>query len=378
MSALTRMWWRSEEPWPSRALLSPLLLAEGLFRAGAAMRGALYDRGLLPVVRVPLPVVSAGNLAVGGAGKTPVAIAIGKRLLAAGRRVAVLSRGYGARRNDTRVVSDGRAILLGPAEGGDEPVLIARRLPGARVLSGPSRVDLARRAEEMGADVLLLDDGFQHRAMARDLDVVVIDASNPLGNGHCLPRGPGREPLSALARAGLAWLSRVDQAVPGELERLREISQRLTGRRPVESRHAPREVLDGPLARTFGLASLAGRRVFLLSGLARPASFRATVASLGARVGGERAFPDHHPFSEAEVDETLVAAARAGCDAVLTTEKDAVRLPPSRAGEERLRVLRIEAEVVAGGDVLDASLRECLAWHPPAARASSPAGGAGR
>lgn len=363
MSAVERIWWRRDETLLDRALLSPLLVAEGLFRAGARARGALYDLGLAGVARPPVPVVSVGNLAVGGAGKTPAAIAIGARLIAAGRTVAVLSRGYGARRADERVVSDGRALLLGAAEGGDEPVLVARRLPGVRVLCGPRRAALARRAvEDLGADVLLLDDGFQHRALARDLDVVVIDASNPFGNGHCLPRGPNREPRSALRRAGLVWLARVDEAAPGdpEPERLRKLALRLTGRPAVESRHAPRDVLDGALSRSLGLPWLAGRRVLLLSGLARPGSFRRTATGLGAVVAAERAYPDHHAFSEGELEEALAAAASAGCDAVLVTEKDAVRLSPERARDERLRVLRIEAEVVAGAASLESALEESL------------------
>jgi tetraacyldisaccharide 4'-kinase len=132
----------------------------------------------------------------------------------------------------------------------------------------------------------------------------------------------------------------------------------------VESRHAPREVLDGTLGRSFGLASLAGRRVLLLSGLARPEGFRASATALGAVVAAERAFPDHHVFTGAELDEAFAAAMRAGCDLVLTTEKDAMRLPAWCAGDGRLRVLRIDAEVVAGEEVLDAALRGCFGRNP--------------
>ncbi len=365
MSALERIWWRRREPWGARVALGPLVLAEGLFRAGAALRGALYEAGMLPAARAGVPVVSVGNLTVGGAGKTPAVMAVASRLSTGGRRVAVLSRGYGAHRADARLVSDGRgAILLPAAEGGDEPVLLARRLPSAAVLCGPRRAELARRAvEELGCDALVLDDAFQHRSLGRDLDIVVIDASNPRGNGRCLPRGPNREPLSALRRAGLVWLSRIDQADPSdpELARLRELAVRLTGRVAVESRHAPREVLDGALERAFGLGALKGRRVMLLCGLARPQSFRRTVESLGAQVAAERAYPDHHLFGEAEIDEAFTAAQRADCRALVTTEKDAVRIPDARARDERLRVVRIEAEIVAGEEALDEALAAALA-----------------
>ncbi len=373
MNALERAWWRREEAPADRARLAALLPLEGLFRAAVAARGALYRAGMLRPAPAGVPVISVGNLSVGGAGKTPAAMAVAERLLARGRTVAVLSRGYGSGRQDARVVSDGKSLLLGAEEGGDEPVLMARRLPGVRVLCGPRRAELARLAvAQYGADALVLDDGFQHRALARDLDLVVLDASSPFGNGHCLPRGPNREPPSALRRAGLLWLSRVDQADAAELEGLRRLARRLTGRAPVESRHAPLAVLDGRLEPRDVPRSLSGARVLLLSGLARPEGFRRTVEGLGASVVGERRYPDHHPFTEGELDEALSALVAAEGDWLLTTEKDAVRLPAGRAGDPRLRVLRVEAEIVAGGEGLDALLSEALSRHAPGGQAAAP------
>jgi tetraacyldisaccharide 4'-kinase len=361
MSLLDSMWWR-ERAGPGSALLAPLAVAELLFRAGAAIRGALYDHGTFASARAGAPVISIGNLAIGGAGKTPAAIAVATRLRARGRKVAVLSRGYGSVRSDARVVSDGETVRLGAAEGGDEPVLIARRLPGVAVLSGPRRAELARLAVgSLGADALLLDDGFQHRALARDLDIVVLDAGNPFGNGHLLPRGPNREPRGALRRAGLVWLSRVDQADPARLERLRALAQAKTGRAPVESRHAPVDVLDGFLERAFGLDALRGARVLLLSGIARPASFRRTVEALGADVVGERVFPDHHRFGSEALAAILDAPDALGDEPlVVTTEKDAVRLDRRWAAHPRLRVVRVEAELVGGAASLDAALDAVL------------------
>jgi tetraacyldisaccharide 4'-kinase len=362
VTPLERAWWGTPPPWPERLAVWLLLPLAALFGAAAALRGWLFATGLRPAALAAAPVVSVGNLAVGGAGKTPVAVAIARRLQRRGRAVAVLSRGYGATRADDRIVADGRAVLLGAAEGGDEPVLIARRLPGVRVLCGPRRAALAPRAvEALGADALLLDDGFQHRALARDLDVVVLDAANPVGNGHLLPAGPNREPVAALRRAGLVWLSRVDQADPARLERWRRAAREATGREPVESRHAPVDVVDGALRTSLGLGALRGARVLLLSGLARPGAFRRTVEGLGAVVAAERRFPDHHRFTAAEVDEALAAAAAAGCARVVTTEKDAVRLDPARAGDPRLAVVLVEAEVVAGEAVLEAALDAALA-----------------
>ena len=358
--ARERLWWESRASWGDRLLLAPLLPAEGLFRAVASARGALYDAGFLPTTRADVPVVSVGNLAVGGAGKTPIVLAIAGRLLAAGRRPAVLSRGYGASRTDDRVVSDGERVLLDAAEGGDEPVLLARRLPGLRVLCGGDRAGLAGKAVALGADLLLLDDGFQHRRLLRDLDVVVLDAGNPWGNGHCLPRGPNREPPAALGRAGLVWLGHADRAPPEGMERLRELARRQTGRAPIESIHAPRDLVDGRLARRFPLEDLDGRGVGLLTGVARPGSVRRTVEGLGARVLVEFVFPDHHRFTEREIAEALAATSRAGASHLVTTEKDAVRLPPVPAGDERIRVVRIDADVVAGAPELqDALDRAC-------------------
>jgi tetraacyldisaccharide 4'-kinase len=215
VTALERAWWAERPDGLQRAALALLAPAEALFLGAIWLRALGYDRRWFQVTDAPAPVISVGNVAVGGAGKTPVTHAIATRLAARGRRVAILSRGYGAVRSDARVVADGERVLLAAEAGGDEPVLLARRLPGVRVLCGPRRVELAALATgTLGANALLLDDGFQHRALARDLDVVVLDAANPFGNGHLMPVGPNREPRWALGRAGLIWLSRVDQATP--------------------------------------------------------------------------------------------------------------------------------------------------------------------
>ncbi|MBI5070409.1 MAG: tetraacyldisaccharide 4'-kinase [Deltaproteobacteria bacterium] len=362
MSGLAAMWWRQEEPPLQRLLLAPLALPEALFRAGVALRNALYDRGLRAAARAGAPVLSVGNLAVGGSGKTPAALEVARRLAARGRQVALLSRGYGASRSDARVVADGSRVLLGAEEAGDEPLLLARRLPGLRVLCGPRRAELATLAvERLAADALVLDDGFQHRALARDLDLVVFDGANPWGNGRLLPRGPNREGRGALRRGQLCWISRVDQAAAPALERLRALAREATGRPPVESRHAVADVLDGALSRSVGKGALAGQRLLLLSGIGRPEGFRRTVEVLGGTVAAERAFADHHRFADAELSEAFAAARAAGCDGVATTEKDAVRLSTRWAAEAMLKVVRIEAEVVSGGEELDRAIDGALA-----------------
>jgi len=380
--ALEEMWWREREPRAARLALAPLVVGEALFRAAVSVRGAAYACGLVSAARVGAPVISVGNLAVGGAGKTPAVLAIGERLIARGRRLAVLSRGYGARERGERVASDGARLLLGAAEAGDEPLLLARRLPGAAVLCGPRRAELALRAvRELGADVLLLDDGFQHRALARDVDVVVVDAANPVGNGRLLPRGPNREAFSAIGRAQLAWLSRVDQAGSEQLSALRARVHLATGRPPVESRHEVTDVLEGTLVRSFGASDLRGRPVLLLCALARPDGFRRTVAALGGEIRAERIFRDHHAFSAQELEEALAAARTAGCEAVVITEKDAVRLPAELAADPAFRVVRITARIVAGEEVLEElielALRAAPLPNPNPAANPNPASGPG-
>jgi tetraacyldisaccharide 4'-kinase len=219
-------------------------------------------------------------------------------------------------------------------EVGDEPLLMARR--GLTVFVGPRRALLAEMAVQRGADVLILDDGLQHHALARDLEIVVVDASNPFGNGHLLPRGPLRELPSALARVarGLLWLTRCD------LERDPRTAQ-LPPWPAVESAYAARA------------DELRGRRVFLFAGIGRPASFEATVRALGAGIAGARWFPDHHRYSAAD----LAALRRAAGEATLvTTEKDRVRI--DRA--DGIVAVPVEVRILRGEDALDAALKAVL------------------
>jgi len=300
----------------ARLLRSPLALGAGVFGAGVLLRNWLYDTGFFRTMRVEgLRVVSVGNLGTGGAGKTPVVAFLAERLRRAGIRVAVLSRGYGRR---------GSAVerVLGPPwpsfeRVGDEPLLLARRVPGLDVWVGGDRVDLARRARAAGATVALLDDGFQHRRLGREVDLLVLDEAAGLGTGHLLPWGPLREPPSALARASLLWLRVAEQPAP---------PPPLPGGVPVvRARHAPSELV-GPDGATCPLSALAERRVVGFCGIARPSSFDQTLAALGAEVVFVRAFSDHHAFRASELAELRATSTGAGAELV-TTEKDAVRLP---------------------------------------------------
>lgn len=321
----------------ARLLRSPLALVAGWIGANVLVRNWLYDVELLGAKRVEgLRVVSVGNLTAGGAGKTPVVAFLAERLLRAGVRVAVLSRGYGRR---------GRAVepVRGPPwpsfeRVGDEPLLLARRLPGLDVWVGGDRVELAHRARAAGATVALLDDGFQHRRLGRAVDVVVLDEAVGLGTGHLIPWGPLREPPSALSRASLLWLRMAEQPVS---------LPPLPGGVPVvRARHAPSELVGADGA-ARPLSALAGRRVVGFCGIARPSSFDRTLAGLRAEVVSVRAFRDHHAFRPEDLAELQASATAAGAELV-TTEKDAVRLPEGFP----VWVVRLGVSVLSGEEEL--------------------------
>jgi tetraacyldisaccharide 4'-kinase len=278
-------------------------------------------------------VVSVGSLLVGGPGKTPVAAWVAATLRARGHAVAIASRGYGRRgRDDVLVVSDGRRVQAGPAEAGDEPVVLAAHAPGVPVLVGRDRARVGQRAVALfGSAVLVLDDGFQHHGLARDVDLLVFDGGG-LGSGRLLPVGPLRERLPEAGRADALVV--VDGPLPGRdverLERHAPHALRFAARRTPVS---VRPLRGGP---PHPPAWLAGRSVGLLSGLARPAALRRTVEALGAHVAAERAYPDHHRYRPKDL--------RGLAGLWITTEKDAVKILPSWCEGVDLHVLAIELE----------------------------------
>lgn len=333
---MTGFWWRRDEPGWAELALWPLSFASLAYRAASVLA-----RGSVRPVKAGAPVISVGNLVVGGAGKTPVALELAERLLRRGKQPALLSRGYGRRARHPVEVSERMPCDLA----GDEPLLLKRRCPRLRVLVGPRRALLASQAVARGADVLLLDDGLQHHELERDLDVVVMDASNPLGNGRLLPRGPLREPLDSLRRVrrGLLWLTRCDLPRAAELPRLP-----LSG--PVESAFAARDARP-----------LEGKAAFLFAGLARPPSFDALVRACGAKVVGSRWFGDHHAYSSRDLQQLRRAAELAGAEVLVTTEKDAVRLAPAQlTGPPPIASLPVDLRILAGEEALDAALDEVV------------------
>ncbi len=313
-----------------RAALAPL---GALYGVAARGRLALYRKGLLRITRLAAPVVSVGNLSVGGSGKTPVVALIAELLRDAGHPVAVLSRGYGGGfRGEVLVVSDGSAVHASAAEAGDEPVMLARDLPGVVVAVGPRRDVVGRRVlERFGRRVLVLDDGFQHLRLARDLDVLCLDARDLVDRP--LPAGRLRESPSAAERAGLVLLSGGDPRVFDDCarrfgpERCFRLGRRVRGFFDLAGQERP-----------------APRRPFLAAGIARPERFQADVEALAQAVPGTAFFRDHHSFGSGEVADLVARARSLEADALVITAKDAVRFPGTGATIPIL-VLRIAAAV---------------------------------
>jgi tetraacyldisaccharide 4'-kinase len=313
---------------PSR-WLAPLGLAYG---TAAAARVWAYRRGLARTARLRGPVISVGNLSVGGSGKTPVVALIASVLQREGCRVAILSRGYGGSfRGAVLVVSDGERVGAAASLAGDEPVMLAHSLPGVIVAVGPRRDEVGRALEDrFGPLVHVLDDGFQHLRLARDLDVLCARPDDL--RDRPLPAGRLREFPSAAARADLVLVADGTGEVAGwPPERVFTLRRRVVGFVGLdgEDRHPP-------------------RRVCLLSGIARPGRFADDAAAHGLQVLRHRAFPDHHRFTAAEVEATCAEARALGAEAVLTTAKDAVRLPAG-AWSPPLLVQRMAAEVADEG-----------------------------
>ncbi len=320
-----------------------------LYGAGAALHRGVYAAGLRASIRLPVPVVSVGNLAVGGTGKTPAVRALAEAALRAGRRPAILTRGYGGTR--AGILRSG-AWSGGPAraaEAGDEPLWLSRALPGVPVGVGPDRAASGRALLAAGetVDVFLLDDGFQHRRLARDADLVLVDAAAPFGNGRLLPAGRLRERPAALSRAAVILAAGASGKVPAAT-------------RSLLARVAPRaEILGarprpGPLRR-LGEEGAApdprGLAVRAVAGIARPERLAESLAEAGARVVALSRYPDHHRFGAAEARSEERAAAAVGARPV-TTAKDAVRLEGVADPEGGWLVLEIVLEVEGGWDRL--------------------------
>jgi tetraacyldisaccharide 4'-kinase len=318
--------------------LTPLVPVAWLYGAGARLHRALYERRALAPRRIAGYVVSVGNLVVGGTAKTPLAAWLANALHRRGRKVVLASRGYGrSGRESVGVVSDGQYVRGRVETAGDEPMLLAALTPGVPVLVGRDRGIVGLRAlSAFGAEVLVLDDGFQHHRLHRDVDLLTFDGRLGLGNRHILPRGPMREPLSALSHADAIGV--VDGPLPAAdeklLARVAPEAYRFGARRHPSTL---RPLRGGP---GTSPELLDGAEVGLLAALAQPRGFRRTLEALGAEVVAERTFRDHHRYRATDLRGLADEA-----PLWVTTEKDAMKIVPGWVGAADVRVLAIDLAI---------------------------------
>ena len=349
-----------DRPAAVRVLLAFLKLLSLVFAAVVGVRYVLYKTGLLRRFPLGVQVISIGNVTAGGTGKTPVTELFARTLAAEGRKVAVLSRGY--RRKEAPwwqrmftqvidpplVVSDGRHVLLDAAVGGDEPYMLASNLPGVCVVVDRNRVKAGRWAiRHFGCDTLILDDGFQYQRLKHSLEVVLVDKTNPFGNGHMLPRGVLREPAKHIARADVIFLTKSDGDTAEVISEIRELNGKAE---IIECRHAPRLLKDVWSREELPLDWLKGKTLATLSGIAVPQGFEDSLRRLGARVIWCERYADHHRYDASEIIYALNRTADLGAEALITTEKDAVRFPQLKTTPVPCYYLRVDIEILRGAE----------------------------
>jgi tetraacyldisaccharide 4'-kinase len=334
-----------------------------LFGGIVQLRLWLYRQRIFRDQPLGCLVVVVGNLTVGGTGKTPVVEMFAKALRDRGRKVAILSRGYKSKApplwqkwwfwlNHTeepppRIVSDGTTVLLDSEVAGDEPFMLARNLPGVVVLVDKNRVKAGAYAiKRFGCDTLILDDGFQYLPLKGRLNLLLVDKTNPFGNGFMLPRGILREPVKHLSRASYVLLTKSKGVRDEELEDM--IQKFNPGVEIIECAHKPKYLQRIDTAEQIPLAALAGKKIGAFSGIAAPESFEAFLRETGARLGYTRRFLDHYRFTHEDLATVFSEAKLAGVEMIITTEKDAVRID---AGEDiplPCYYLRLEIEILRG------------------------------
>lgn len=315
-----------------------------------------YKKGILRCVRLPVPVFSVGNITVGGTGKTPVVEHIARYLRAKGKRVAILSRGYAASiRQENN--SSGKNIC------NDEYLLFKENIPDVPHLLNKSRVKGGLEAiKRFQAECLVLDDGFQHLRLARDLNIVIIDALNPFGHEQIIPRGMLREPLEGLKRANMILLSHVDQCSRDKITVITNRLRKITGGVPVvETVHKPICLESAKDAAKLDIHCLRGKRVFVFCAIGNPVSFRKSIEGLGAEIAGIRVFPDHHVYTLSELQEMNAEAQSMKPDAIVITQKDRVKIGNNLSiWDFPVWALKIEICVVNGREIFENKINAIL------------------
>jgi len=365
ISGEERAWWGN----PARAGLWAL---SGLYAGIVSGYRAGFDLGLLKPTRLPCPVLGIGNITVGGTGKTTTVRWLVRRLQEWGVHPAVLSYGYRAgaskkERNAVTVVAGPEGIRAPVTLSGDEPQMLARSLPGVPVLIGRKRIYSGRQAwDEFRADACVLDDSFQYWRLEKDLELLLVNATNPFGYGHLLPRGMLREPLRGLRRAGGVILTHASAVSADERKRLRGRIEKLKpGIAVAEAVHEPVRLRDHRTGAPLGIELLRDGRWLALSGLGQPESFENSLVELGARAPVPARFRDHHAYTAEELAGAGARVRTEGLTGIVTTEKDAVKIPAEWLESCTCAVLEVDLRFLSGQDAIERLLRERIVDRAP-------------
>ena len=358
--------------WKIRVLLFGLKQLSVLYSGVMELRLFLYENGVIRPNALGCQVVSVGNITVGGTGKTPVVEIFARKLQQEGRKVAILSRGYKKeeppfmtrlinkvtmyeKRCPPRVVSDGNSLMLNSSMSGDEPYMLASNLENVAVLVDKDRVKSGRYAiKKLGCDTLVLDDGFQYLKLKHRLEITLIDSKNPFGNENVLPRGILREPIKHIKRADFIFLTKCDGSSNDELKKsLREYGSTAE---IIECCHSASHLRNVYTREKKDLNFLQSLKVVALSGIASPEGFESEIEKHGATITERFRFADHYRYSQQELIDIINQAYKNGVDAIITTEKDAVRFPRLERLDVPLYFLRVDIKLLSGHEDFDACI----------------------
>ncbi len=342
------------------ALSQFLRFASFFYQKIIRLRNQLYDWKFFKSRMLPCKVISVGNITVGGTGKTPTVIMIAQFLKNNGFKPAILSRGYGGKTKKIAVVSNGKQIFLDSHTAGDEPALLAKKVPGVPVIIGKNRYLSGIHAiDAFGADVIIMDDAFQHRALFRNIDIVLVDNQKPAGNGFVLPRGTLREAFDGLKRADIIVLTEGAQGET-ESEMPLEVKPFISNKAVFKGYRTEKDIINSMTEECLTLSFLHGKKIFAFSGIANPEYLKKSLENLSDRAVSFISFPDHHIYTTNDIHDIQHAADAFSADLILTTEKDGVKLIDFPDFFRNIYLIRIEMQCVSHGKAIEHYIMEKL------------------